>query len=259
MAEPSNAQGAPSSTETRYCALRESPPRVFDRAVSPVRLEAFNVLANKWVSGTVLHYYFFDRETDGANVTLPDGSKQWVSCVGAAAQQDVVRDSFRRWAEVGIGVRFQEVKSREEAEVRIGFMDSDGSWSWLGRQILAHGPNERTMNFGWDLTRANGPDTGIHEIGHTLGFAHEHQNPRAGIVWDEEAVYAALAQPPNNWNRETTFYNIIRKLPESEVQGTTWDPDSVMHYPFDAGLIKSPEPYRNGLHPAGGISEKDKT
>ena len=53
------------------------------------------------------------------------------------------------------------------------------------------------MNFGWDLTQPGEIDTAIHEIGHTLGFPHEHQNPHAGIVWDEEAVYAALAQPPN--------------------------------------------------------------
>jgi hypothetical protein len=70
-------------------------------------------------------------------------------------------------------------------------------------------------------------------------------------------VYAALAAPPNSWDRETTFWNIIRKLPVNEVEGTTWDPDSVMHYPFDPGLINMPETYRNGLRPAGGLSAKD--
>ncbi|WP_352437388.1 hypothetical protein [Bacillus pumilus] len=31
-----------------------------------------------------------------------------------------------------------------------------------------------------------------------------------------------------------------------------------MHYPFKAGLILTPEQYRNGLTPAGGFSERDK-
>jgi hypothetical protein len=116
------------------------------------------------------------------------------------------------------------------------------------------------MNFGWDLTRsAREIDTAIHEIGHTIGFPHEHQNPNAGIVWDEEAVYAALAQPPNRWSRKQTFHNIIRKIDPDTVQGSSWDPDSVMHYPFGAGLILQPEPYRAGLVPAGGLSARDVT
>lgn len=115
------------------------------------------------------------------------------------------------------------------------------------------------MNFGWDLTRPGELDTAVHEIGHTLGFPHEHQNPKAGIEWNEDAVYASLAQPPNEWDREKTFWNIIRKLSAREVEGTSWDPDSIMHYPFDSGLIKKPEVYRNGLQPAGGLSAKDET
>ena len=114
------------------------------------------------------------------------------------------------------------------------------------------------MNFGWDLTRSPRElDTALHEIGHTLGFPHEHQNPNSGIVWDEEAVYTSLAQPPNRWSRSTTFHNIIRKLNPSEVQGSTWDPDSIMHYPFEPGLIKQPVLYTNGLTPAGGLSATD--
>ncbi|MEO0406607.1 MAG: M12 family metallopeptidase [Cyanobacteria bacterium P01_A01_bin.135] len=241
-----------------YCALQERPARVFAPGVTSERGRLINLLGNKWVSGTVLRYYFFDGDTDGQNVLLSDGTTQWRTWVADEAQRAVVRRGFEAWKDVGIGIDFQEVDDREEAEIRIGFMRGDGAWSWLGRDILEHGPNERTMNFGWELTRPGELDTAIHEIGHTLGFPHEHQNPKAGIEWDEEAVYAALAQPPNNWDRQTTNWNIIRKLSASEVEGSTWDPDSVMHYPFGRGLIKKPEQYANGLRPAGGLSAKDK-
>jgi len=252
-------QSYPSRASRYYCALRETPVRVFAPGVTTDRQRAINLLSNKWVTGTSLRYYFFDRETDGQNVLLSDGSTAWRTWVGPEDQKTVVRRGFEAWKNLGIGVGFQEVPEREEAEIRIGFMRGDGAWSWLGREILDHNsPNERTMNFGWDLTRAGELDTAIHEIGHTLGFPHEHQNPKAGIEWDEEAVYAALAAPPNEWDRETTFWNIIRKLPSTEVEGTTWDPDSVMHYPFEAGLIKKPERYTAGLQPAGDLSEKDK-
>ena len=158
----------------------------------------------------------------------------------------------------GIGLEFEQVNSKGDAEVRIGFKQGDGAWSYVGRDVIdiAGSPDERTMNFGWNI--ANDIDTAIHEIGHTLGAPHEHQNPNAGIVWDEEAVYAALAKPPNSWSREKTFHNIIRKLPVDEIEGSTHDPNSVMHYPFEPGLILEPEEFRAGINPAGGLSDKDK-
>lgn len=258
--EPYNSEDTERTEEGHnYCALRQRPARVFAPGVTRERERLINLLGNKWVTGTTLRYYFFDREADGENVMFTDGTTAFRTWVGSEAQKAVVRRGFEAWREVGIGLTYEEVNAREEAEIRIGFMRGDGAWSWLGREILDHGPNERTMNFGWDLTRPGELDTAIHEIGHTLGFPHEHQNPKAGIEWDEEAVYEALAQPPNEWDRQTTFWNIIRKLNANEVEGTTWDPNSVMHYPFEAGLIKRPEEYRNGLQPAGGLSAKDES
>jgi hypothetical protein len=174
---------------------------------------------------------------------------------------DVVRKAFDQWKTIGLGLNFREVKAREDAEIRIGFMQGDGSWSYMGRDVLNQPINSRTMNFGWDIgvtDRHNGIDTALHEIGHTLGFPHEHMNPNSGIVWDEEAVYSALGSPPNNWSRETTYHNIIRKLSPGEINGSSWDPNSIMHYPFKPGLILKPEDYKlRGLYPAGGLSKTD--
>jgi hypothetical protein len=49
----------------------------------------------------------------------------------------------------------------------------------------------------------------------------------------------------------------LDKLSKNEVTGTVWDPDSIMHYAFQAGLILQPTQYRNGLTPAGGLSPRD--
>jgi hypothetical protein len=207
----------------------------------------------------VLHYYFFDKPTDGENVTLQDGSTRFVSWISTEAEKAVVRQAFKKWKDLGIGLEFKEVVGRGEAEVRVGFMRGDGAWSYIGRDVLQQGRDDRTMNFGWDITGAGEIDTAIHEIGHTIGFPHEHQSPNAGIVWNEEAVYASLAAPPNSWPRQKTFDNVISKIPSTEVRGSTWDPNSIMEYPFEAGLIQEPAPYRNGLTPAGGLSPLDTT
>ena len=40
-----------------------------------------------------------------------------------------------------------------------------------------------------------------------------------------------------------------RELSTQQVQGSTWDPDSIMEYEFEAGLIDEPDQYDiNGYH-----------
>ncbi len=245
----------------RYCSIPQTPPPNLPRDLSPDRSRVLLVMANKWANGTTLHYSFFtEPEAHGQTVTFADGTQEWRTWVGAEVQRQIVRKAFATWKSLGIGLEFKEVQSLAEAEIRIGFMQGDGSWSYLGTDILKQGTGERTMNFGWDLRGADGENTALHEIGHTLGLPHEHQNPKAGIVWDEEAVYRSLGGPPNNWPRDVTFHNIIRKIPADSVQGSDWDANSVMHYPFEAGLILQPDKYRTEpLQPAGGLSERDKT
>jgi len=51
----------------------------------------------------------------------------------------------------------------------------------------------------------------------------------------------------------------LAKITPDEVQGSVWDPDSVMHYAFEAGLILKPAKYQGGLTPAGGLSARDRT
>jgi hypothetical protein len=98
----------------------------------------------------------------------------------------------------------------------------------------------------------------LHENGHTLGFPHEHQNPNAGIEWDEPAVLEEFSAPPNSWSENQIRHNILRKLDPASVEGSTWDPTSVMQYPFEPGLIRRPEQYRDeGVPPPTGLSERD--
>ena len=229
----------------RYCAAKFPPVRRFAAGVEAGRARLIRQTADKWINGTTLRYWFFDKPS------------KWSA---ANAQKNVVREAFRQWKALGIGLDFAEVKNRADADLRIAFDQSDGSWSYIGTDVRTKRSDPRTMNFGWDLTEdpKEGMDTAIHEIGHTLGFPHEHQNPFAGIVWNEKVVYASLAAPPNQWSKSTTFHNIIEKIVPDTVQGSDWDANSVMHYPFEAGLIDKPIQYRKGITPAGGLSARDR-
>ena len=243
MKDEKNAEPAPN------CSLPDVPARQLPDDISPYREQLIRELEKKWVNGTKLRYYYF---RDGENST--DDVESQIEKVEAA---------FDLWREVDIGIEFEEIDSIDEGQVRIGFKQGDGSWSYLGRDILEYpGQHERTMNFGWDLTqdtRGGGVDTPIHEIGHTLGFPHEHQNPLAGIDWNEQEVHEYFTGPPNNWSTAQIKRNILDKFLTENIEGSNWDPNSIMHYSFFAALIDGPEPYNEqGITPEGGLSRVDK-
>ncbi len=244
MAQTSPADSRPDAeTERkplRYCTLKPRSIPAQPPGMPAARYEAIIQGRSQWVNGTVLHYHFLE------------------SAPGGADQEQAVRDAFAEWKSLGLGLEFTEVGAASEAELRIGFLQGDGSWSYLGRDALQIGVTERTMNFGWDVTSIYGRSTALHEIGHALGMPHEHQNPNAGIVWNEEAVYAYLGGPPNNWDRDKVFQNVLRKLSPAEVTGSNWDPNSVMEYEFPGGLVLEPEAYRQGIYPPGTLSDLDR-
>src|SRR5207253_8077324 len=100
------------------------------------------------------------------------------------------------------------------AEVRIAFDPSSGSWSYIGTDVLTIPAGQPTMNYGWLTPTTDDTEYSrvvIHEFGHTLGCIHEHQNPAGGIKWNKAQVMHDLMGPPNNWSADQVENNMFRR------------------------------------------------
>ena len=120
-----------------------------------------------------------------------------------------------------------------DANVRISFDDKGGAWSLLGTDHLSEKTNP-TMNFGWiDVP------TVIHEMGHMLGMIHEHQNPKGqNIDWNDKKVFE-WAKETQGWDEQTTRQNILDKYDSNSINGSSFDPQSIMLYFFEADLTNN--------------------
>ena len=170
------------------------------------RTRAIALIGKMWMNGSTLRVRFMG---------------------GTPAEQAKAREQAAWWSAVA-NLKF-DFNNASDAEIRIKFDPDDGAWSYIGTDNKSIPLNEPTMNLGF----LDG-GTAAHEFGHAIGLAHEHQNPEGGIEWNEQVVIREMAKSPNFWNEQTTRHNILRRYAADQVNGTVFDPDSIMLYFFPA-------------------------
>lgn len=142
---------------------------------------------------------------------------------------------------------FNFVDDFKTANIRISFDPTQGAWSLVGTQCKDEENNgNATMNLGWfDVA------TTMHEFGHVLGLIHEHQNSNQNpIKWDKDAVYA-WAQSTQGWDKETTDKNILNVYDKNQINGSVFDPLSIMLYFFPAELTLNKQGTRQNVRLSG--------
>ena len=182
---------------------------------------------------------------DGQGLSRPQAvavaNKRWTNgktikiCFleGSLKQIEMVKEISVKWTEHA-NLTFEFVEEIIDSDIRVSFDPYDGAWSYMGTDNLEISKPNATLNLGWLDEHVI-----LHEFGHMIGLAHEHQNPEGGIEWNEEAVISEFSSAPNYWTEDVIRHNILMKYSRDITVGTVFDPDSIMLYHFSADLTSN--------------------
>ncbi|MBL7909913.1 MAG: hypothetical protein JNJ41_02515 [Bacteroidia bacterium] len=152
---------------------------------------------------------------------------------GSKVVQERVKRHALIWMDhVNIELDF---KSRKKpADIRITFDKNDGSWSYVGTELLGIDSGDPTMNLGWLTPTTDDEEyhrVVLHEFGHTLGCIHEHSNPIGKIPWDKTKAYKYY-QETQGWSKEEVDEQVFAKYDKDLIRGSKIDKKSIMMYPI---------------------------
>jgi hypothetical protein len=228
------------------------------------RLQAAFLKDNIWPPGSILRIAFIDGESN-SNIksshsmnwshlsTLKQDSGTQLDPLEEKLRdmnltsQEVVKKVINERIVPLVGLRIEFVDNPSQANIRVAFDPNDGAWAYVGTDHLEHPDiDEATVNFGWlDV------GTIIHEFCHVLGMIHEHQNPRGKqIEWDDDAVYEYMKNT-QGWDKEITDTNVLDRYKISQLNGSDFDPLSVMLYFFSSELTENNQGTKQNMRFSG--------
>ena len=191
-----------------------------------------------WPLGTTQRVAFMNSPADGGVTLNPSKKSTLQSKYEAQETQGTldIRKAIQEIVETEYNpildkFKFEFVDDVDKANIRINFDSTKGSYSVIGREASNVPKTEPTMNFGWfDV------GTVLHEFGHALGLVHEHQNPKGNdIQWDVPALNAYMKRT-QGWDAAQVQTQVIKKYNSNQLNGSTFDPNSIMLYFYPADL-----------------------
>jgi hypothetical protein len=198
------------------------------------------VRSKKWPSGSTIRIKFLDGE---------EWKRAWV--------KKIVEEEIQ--PHVGQSLFLQFVDTRDFADVKITFKHDGPGASLIGTDCRDTPQNSPSMKFGpldfpesrtfqyngtvytipetVDMPIDNTGSVIKHEFGHVFGLLHEHQNPTNNpIRWDAKKVLDYYLTPPTHMTREDVQRNLLDRYPADKVDGSPFDPLSIMLYAISPEL-----------------------
>lgn len=237
-----------SSEVTRICVEKILPVHQdhYDSVKDDGHLSAAFWSSKLWPQNSTITISFLDDPSPGQ----PRTSIETMEKVGRnidplqktlanAPLKEAVKTVVAKRIQPLVNLTFKFVKDKDSnADIRISFADENAAWSLVGTDSQHASAKKKgaSMNLGWfDV------GTYIHEFGHALGMIHEHQNPRGeNIDWNVPKVEAYMAET-QGWDKQQVDTNVINRYKIDQINGSKFDPLSVMLYFFPAKLTNNNE------------------
>jgi hypothetical protein len=245
-------------TQTRICVQKMLPHHqlefnnIHNSGLAPAhaqRLQAAFFTKKLWPKGSKIRIGFTETGNQVPRTNL-SGNKNvdpLQKAVEGMSVQQAVKKVVRNRIIPLVDLDIKFVDDPNQANVRVSFDPNGGAWSLVGTDHLHEkNPKNPTINLGWfDVP------TTIHEFGHMLGMIHEHQNPKGeNIHWNDTKVFE-WAKSTQGWSEQTTEQNIINKYDKNSINGSGFDPLSIMLYFFPAYLTTNGVGTKQNLRMSG--------
>lgn len=179
------------------------------------------------------------RATATNNKLWPVGAKIRIRFLdGSEKLRTRVMEAAKEWTKYA-NLSFEQ-STFAESEVRVSFKADPSSWSYVGTDAIVIPKKEPTMNFGWltddSSDEAVRPEV-LREFGLAIGLIHEHQNPNAVNLWNQNAVIRFYSGAPTNWSKAQIEESILRRATIANYR--EFDSKSIMMFAFPGELFKN--------------------
>ncbi len=202
-----------------------------------------------WPAGKILNVCFRNG-SDDRRAMFAATSKGWF-------------DGTTLSADFGSPPTFRTCDSAQLSDIRVSFSGTS-SWSYVGTDSLKYAPSGASLNIGYaalgpldsyDLTKFK--RLILHEVGHAIGFEHEHQSAASGCdaEFDWEYLYRGMGWPKEKVDRNM---KALVAGPRSNWITTPYDKTSIMHYALPEKFFKNGKQSPCYIPENNAISEIDK-
>ena len=141
------------------------------------------------------------------------------------------------------------VETNGQADVRVARVAGDGYWSYIGTDIHTIAPDQPTMNldsFTMDTPESEFHRVVRHEIGHTMGFPHEHMRKELVALIDRAKAIDFYGRT-QGWDEQTVIEQVLTPIEQSQILATPKpDVKSVMCYQVPGSITTTGKPIIGG-------------